>query len=315
MLGTRKIAPAPADHHVVKSTPIPVRAVYGLLAAGLIAHGFNAITGPGDWPFPGAITTYLYQALMVLGSLLAIASVVRRRRERLAWSAISLGLVLWTAGDIIWSAWIGKLDNPPYPSVSDFLYLASYGAIYAGVALLLRARVRPIRGAQWVDGMVGCLAISAVAAAALFPAFTGLTEGNPTEVAVNLSYPVCDLLLLSFVALALGLNRWRMDRSWVLLGLGQVMNVVGDVVYAYQDAAGTYVVGSWIDTMWPLGVACRSPPPSPPRRSACCSPASSPTSTPPRPCWPPPRWPSPACAAGCSSATTCACCTPAGANR
>jgi diguanylate cyclase (GGDEF)-like protein len=239
----------------VKSTPTPVRAVYALLAAGLMAHGFNAVTGPGDWPFPGAITTYLYHALMVLGSLLAIASVVRRRRERLAWSAISLGLVLWTAGDIVWSAWIGKLDNPPYPSVSDFLYLTSYAAIYAGVALLLRARVRPIRSSQWVDGMIGCLAISGVAAAALFPAFTGLTEGNPAEVAVNLAYPVCDLLLLSFVALALGLNRWRMDRSWILLGLGQVMNVVADVIYAYQDAAGTYVVGSWIDTMWPLGVA------------------------------------------------------------
>jgi len=239
----------------VKSTPTPVRAVYALLVAGLIAHGVNAVTGPGDWPFPGAITTYLYQALMVLGSLLAIASVVRRRRERLAWSAISLGLVLWTAGDIVWSAWIGKLANPPYPSVSDFLYLASYAAIYVGVALLLRARVRPIRSSQWVDGMIGCLAISGVAAAALFPAFTGLTDGNPAEVAVNLAYPVCDLLLLSFVALALGLNRWRMDRSWVLLGLGQLMNVVADVVYAYQDAAGTYVVGSWIDTMWPLGVA------------------------------------------------------------
>jgi two-component system, cell cycle response regulator len=239
----------------VKSTPKPVLAVYALLVAGLTVHGVNALTGPGDWPFPDAITTWLYLLLMVVGSLVAVASVVRRRRERLAWTAISAGLVLWTTGDALWSFWIGNMDNQPYPSVSDFLYIASYAAIYTGFILLLRARVRPVRGSQWVDGMVGCLAISDVAAAVLFPAFTGLTEGTTSQVAVNLAYPVCDLLLLSFVALALGLNRWRLDRSWVLLGVGQLMNVIADVIYAYQDASGTYVVGSWIDTMWPIGVA------------------------------------------------------------
>jgi two-component system, cell cycle response regulator len=239
----------------VKSTPKPVLAVYALLVAGLTVHGVNALTGPGDWPFPDAITTWLYLLLMVVGSLVAVASVVRRRRERLAWTAISAGLVLWTTGDALWSFWIGNMDNQPYPSVSDFLYIASYAAIYTGFILLLRARVRPVRGSQWVDGMVGCLAISGVAAAVLFPAFTGLTEGTTSQVAVNLAYPVCDLLLLSFVALALGLNRWRLDRSWVLLGVGQLMNVIADVIYAYQDASGTYVVGSWIDTMWPIGVA------------------------------------------------------------
>jgi diguanylate cyclase (GGDEF)-like protein len=239
----------------VKSTPKPVRVVYALLVAGLVVHGVNGITGPGDWPFPEAITIWLYLLLMVVASLLAVASVVRRRRERLAWIAISAGLVLWTAGDVVWNLWISKLSEEPYPSVADFLYIASYVPIYLGVILLLRARVRPVRGSQWVDGMIGCLAISALAAAALFPAFTGLTEGNATEVAVNLAYPVCDLLVLSFIVLALGLNRWRLDRSWVLLGIGQATNVVADVIYAYQQAAGTYVPGSLLDTVWPLGVA------------------------------------------------------------
>ncbi|HEY6596735.1 MAG TPA: GGDEF domain-containing protein, partial [Asanoa sp.] len=239
----------------MRSTPKTVRLVYALLCAGLVVHGVNGITGPGDWPFPEAITVWLYLLLMVIGSLLGVASVVRRRRERLAWTAITAGLVLWTAGDLVWNVWIAKLSEEPYPSVADFLYVGSYIPIYVGVVLLLRARVRPVRGSQWVDGMIGCLAISALAAAALFPAFTGLTEGNATEVAVNLAYPVCDLLVLSFIVLALGLTRWRLDSSWVLLGIGQATNVVADVIYAYQQAAGTYVSGSWLDTVWPLGVA------------------------------------------------------------
>jgi diguanylate cyclase (GGDEF)-like protein len=239
----------------VKSTPKAVRGVYALLVAGLVVHGVNGITGPGDWPFEEAITLWLYLLLMVIGCLLAVASIVRRRRERLAWTAISAGLILWTAGDLVWNFWISKLSEEPYPSVADYLYVGSYVPIYVGVILLLRARVRPVRRSQWVDGLIGCLAISGLAAAALFPAFTGVTDGNATEVAVNLAYPVCDLLVLSVIVLALGLNRWRLDSSWVLLGIGQATNVVADVIYAYQQAAGTYVPGSWLDTVWPLGVA------------------------------------------------------------
>jgi two-component system cell cycle response regulator len=234
-------------------TPKPVRLLFGLLAVGLLVHGANALTGPGDWPVPGAITTGAYFAVMTLASLLAVASLVRRRRERGAWTAITCGLIFWTAGDAAWQFWISKLDNQPYPSVSDFLYLGSYAAIFVGVVLLLRARVRPVRGSQWADGMVGCLAISALTAAVLFPTISGVTEGNPTQIAVNLAYPVCDLLLLSFVVLALALNRWRFDSSWVLLGAGQATNAVADIVYAYQQAAGTYIVGSWLDTVWMLG--------------------------------------------------------------
>ena len=53
--------------------------------------------------------------------------------------------------------------------------------------------------------------------------------------------------------MAFGLNRWRVDRSWLLLGLGQFANVVADSAFSYQSAVGTYVAGSWVDTLWPVG--------------------------------------------------------------
>ena len=37
---------------------------------------------------------------------------------------------------------------------------------------------------------------------------------------------MCDVLLLTLIVMAFGLNRWRVDRSWLLLGLGQFANVV-----------------------------------------------------------------------------------------
>jgi diguanylate cyclase (GGDEF)-like protein len=233
---------------------MPFRLVFALLALGVVVHGANALAGPGEWPFHGAITTWLYLGLLVGGGFVAVASVVRPRRERSAWVAICVALATWACADIVWSAWVGKLDNPPYPSVSDYLWLSSYVAMYVAIILLLRARVRPVRRSQWVDGAVGGLAIAALAAVVLVPTLSGLTEGTPAEVAVNVAYPVCDLLLLSLVVFALALNRWRLDASWVLLGLGLASNAVADVIYAYQDAAGTYVLGSLVDTAYPLSV-------------------------------------------------------------
>ena len=101
-----------------------------------------------------------------------------RRRERGAWALIGLGLLFWSGGDLVWTLWLSNLENPPYPSVADGLYLGSYVAIYAGLLVLLRARLRPIRPAQWLDGAVGGLAAAAVVAALVFPALAGHHRGR-----------------------------------------------------------------------------------------------------------------------------------------
>jgi diguanylate cyclase (GGDEF)-like protein len=231
-----------------------IRALFALVVLGLAVHAVNAFAGPGDWPFPDAISTWLYTLLMYMGGFLGLAGALRRRTERAAWASISAGLLLWATADTLLTLWIDKLPEPPYPSVADAVYLSSYAAVYIGFVLLLRSRVRPVRRAQWLDGTVGFLAVAALASAVALPAFTGLTEGHAAEVVVNLAYPLADLLMLSFVGLALGLSR-RLDRSLVLLVLGQMANVVADVAFAYQDAVGTYVAGSWVDTLWPLSAA------------------------------------------------------------
>ncbi len=235
-------------------TPKAVRSLFALLALGIAIHAVNALAGAGSAPLDGTIASWAYTIVEFGGSLVCLAAVARRRRERGAWALIGLGLLLWASGDLVWTLWLNNLDEPPYPSIADGLYLGSYACIYPGIVLLLRARVRPIPPAQWLDGMVGGLAAAAVVAALVFPALAGLTEGHALAVAINLAYPVCDVLQLTLVVLAFGLNRWRVDRSWLLLGIGQIANVIADSFYSYQDAVGTYVAGSWVDTLWPLGI-------------------------------------------------------------
>ncbi|MGZ8634874.1 MAG: HD domain-containing phosphohydrolase, partial [Solirubrobacteraceae bacterium] len=235
-------------------TPRIVRPAFVLLILGIAVHATHAIAGPGGAPVDQVIQSWVYTAVMWIGSALCLFAAATRRRERLPWALIGVGLLLWAGGDLVWTLWLNNLDNPPYPSVADGLYLGSYAAIYPGLLLLLRARVRPIRPAQWLDGAVGGLAAASVAAALVFPALAGITDGDTIDVAFNLAYPVCDVLQLTLIVMAFGLNRWRVDRSWLLLGLGQLANVVADGAFSYQEAAGTYVTGSWVDTLWPLGI-------------------------------------------------------------
>jgi diguanylate cyclase (GGDEF)-like protein len=234
-------------------TPKIVRPVFALLVLGLAVHAVHALIGPGDGPLDHVIASWVYTGVMWVGSAMCLLAAATRRRERGAWALIGLGLLLWSGGDLVWTLWLGDLENPPYPSVADGLYLGSYIAIYAGLLLLLRGRLRPIRASQWLDGAVGGLAAAAVVAALVFPALAGITEGDTIDVAFNLAYPVCDVLLLTLIVMAFGLNRWRVDRAWLLLGLGQFANVVADSAYSYQSAVGTYVAGSWVDTLWPVG--------------------------------------------------------------
>src|SRR5262249_40703996 len=158
-----------ADHGGVKSMPTPVRALFALGALGLIAETVNAFAGTGGAPFDGAAARWIYTLVMFGGSALCLLAVRRRTRERRAWAAIGIGVLLWAGGDLTWTLWLNNLDNPPYPSVADGLYLGSYIAIYAGILALLRQRVRPWRPAQWLDGAIGGLASAAAGGARAFP--------------------------------------------------------------------------------------------------------------------------------------------------
>ena len=243
--------------------------VLGLLTVGVAVHAAHALAGPHDPTTDAIFANWFYLALELGAVLLCAARAFVEPRERWAWAALALGMGLWAGGDLAWAVWLDGLSDPPFPSIADALYFASYAALYVGIVLLLRARVRPWSPQRWADGLIGGLTTAAIACALIFPAILHATAGSASAVAVTLAYPLLDLLLLCFVVIAMALNRWRRDRTWLLLGAGLVCMAVADCISTYQEATGSYRAGTILDSFWPLALVLIAAAAWQPVRAAC----------------------------------------------
>jgi two-component system cell cycle response regulator len=237
---------------MITSAPRLVRVAVYVLTAGLALH---VVHGPGgvDLGVPAVVfETWLYNGLLVGAALVCAARAVLVREERVAWALIAAGLIAWSAADVYYTAVLAKLDDPPYPSISDVGWLVFYPAVWIAVVVLMRRRIREFHASLWLDGIVAGLAMAACAAALVLPPILAMSlEGDATAVAVNLAYPAGDLLLIALLLGALALTGWRPDRSITLVGIGVLLSGVADISYLDAVAHGSYTAPAWAASLWP----------------------------------------------------------------
>lgn len=98
----------------------------------------------------------------------------------------------------------------------------------------------------------GLGAATLTAAFVLGPVLSTL-GGSFATVAVNLAYPIEDLLLVMFVVATLALLGWRVTTGSALLLAGFLRFGAADAAYLVQIAHDTYSSGRWVDAVWVLG--------------------------------------------------------------
>jgi two-component system cell cycle response regulator len=231
--------------------PAVVRLWQALLLAGLAVLGLHYVAHLSAGG-PRLYETWLYEGLELLAALGCLARAVLVRAERSAWFFIGAALLATTIGDILYDFWYG--GNPPFPSAADVAYLAFYPLLYVGIALLLRRRVSTFGASLWLDGLVAATAAGALASAVLVEVVVNSTHGSPLVVVTNLAYPLGDVLLLALIVFVFSVTRWQPGRAWTLIAAGLVLNTVGDAVYLYQTAVGSYAEGTFLDLVWPVSL-------------------------------------------------------------
>ena len=234
-----------------------VRAIWVLAGVGMAVYAVHLAAGIGSGPrgaefFDG----WLSSALVLVGGVSVLVRVALVREDRLAWSLIGLGALSWAGGDIYWWRVLSRLDVVPYPSAADAMYLAFYPLLYAGILLLLRARVRGFGAGEWLDGAAAALIVAAVGGSLVLPRILDETGGRGAlAVGTNLAYPLGDLLVLGLVVALAGLMGLRAGRPAALLAAGCLAFTLADGVYLREVATGGYAEGGLLDLFWPLGLA------------------------------------------------------------
>ena len=134
-----------------------VHVFVAVVAALALAHvaiayvGVNAGDGVVGSPLERFFTSWVHAALLIIASTAAWARVVARSDERGAWTAMAIAITAWTAGELHYTFVLEGLEEAPYPSLSDALWLltpvAAYGHARAADALAHpRSRRRALAG-------------------------------------------------------------------------------------------------------------------------------------------------------------------------
>jgi diguanylate cyclase (GGDEF)-like protein len=217
----------------------------------LAAYATVTLVPIGNEGVQDAFGRWVYDAVVLGAAGLVLFRALRTPDERLAWAALGTGMLLWALGQTYYSVVLYYASPAPFPSPSDALFLAFYPATYLALVLLLRSRSTRVDSFAWVDGLIGALAVAAVAAALIFPPVLDALEGSSLGVSVSLAYPGADLVLLGLVAGALTTSRWSAHGAWPLIAAALILFGAADVVYLSVAGQSTQAL-NLASVAWPL---------------------------------------------------------------
>ncbi|HJZ61593.1 MAG TPA: hypothetical protein VKD47_05460, partial [Miltoncostaeaceae bacterium] len=227
------------------------RAAWALAAFGIAVHALHVgigLFGPG---VDVLIDDWVYIALIGLAATLAVAAGLRRPEQRTACACLGAAIGVWFCGELVWQV----AGQPASPAPSDWLMLAYYPLAFAGLVLLVHPHLRIAPRLLWLDGAIAITASTAAGAAILLPWTVNETGGSIGLVAVNLAFPVADVLLIGFLAAAFAiLGAARAPRHLLVMAAALAVAAIADGTYLIQAARGTYLDGTLLDTLWPLAM-------------------------------------------------------------
>lgn len=231
-----------------------VLAIYAGMVVLLIAYIVSEIVRRDGQIWP-AIDGWGVAAFEIVASLLCIsrAAVAGDERRRLLPVVMGLGLLSWSLGDIVVAAHGGVA--PPSPGLDDAFYICFYPLTYVALMMLMRRQVRRFSVETWIDGGIAGLGAAALCAAFVFQGVLKAAGGSGASTAINLVYPLGDLMLLILVAGGSAVLPGRRRVPWLMLSVGYALNAVGDTFNLFGSGVGATHVGTAVNAVaWPTSI-------------------------------------------------------------
>ena len=220
-----------------------------LCLAALGVYSLEPVLGLGV-----AVEDWLNNSLVLAATAACLLRAALVAEERAAWLAFGLGLGAWAVGDLYFTLVEANLASPPAPAFSELCSLAFYPASYIGLFLLVRHRLREFPRSLWLDGLIGALAAAAAGAAVLLDPLIGHTGGSAAAGAIDLAYPLADILLLGFAIGLPALTGWRVRGPWLLIAGALTLIAVSDGLFLYSTLTEISIEGTVLDPLWPASL-------------------------------------------------------------
>ncbi len=229
---------SPSSLVVLVGTGLLIAAPY----TGLGSDRFHEFVGDLGPVLVGLVATI---AAWRVSSRSGVAPALRR-----AWQRLAVAFGCWWLGDLIWFVYEALLHQHPFPSPADAGYLAFYPcAAWALLSFPSGAR----RRSDWVKLGLDALTVLLCAAMGIWYLVVGPTvhdhPGQGLAMALNIAYPVGDLLLLFGVLMTLMRRTTAMDAAFRILVAGFGSLVLADVAFAHLSLSDAYD-GGWPDAFW-----------------------------------------------------------------
>ena len=228
------------------------RAIALVLAVG-VAYVVTQVVGPLR---PAAAYTSAATSAIVLGAVVAACGWRARHstRERRAWLALTVATGCWTVGGVYHLLAHGGGSTTAVPAGLDAAgYLLFYPAAFAGLVLLMRARLRTHATLPWLDGAIAGVGTASAAVALVAGLLAQRAGDDPAELLAKIGFPIGDLVLLALVAVMWGLRGGRGEHSWYLASGGVGVMAVADVLFTAFATQSDLAV-QVLRPMWGVGM-------------------------------------------------------------
>jgi diguanylate cyclase len=243
-------APLPGG---IQSAPRAVRTAFGVMAVLLLIY-VAFVVGRGPQAYSSLVDGWGVDSFELAAAILCLLRAARRDSGRPVALMLGFGMLSWIWGDVAVTVQTVNGVQPSNPNLADFCYLGFFPLTYIGLVLFLRREVNNLARPNWLDGAVAGMGAAALCAAFAFHGVVATAGGNPLGVAVNLAYPVGDVLLLALVVTGSALLSGRARVAWVLVAAGLALDVAGSTVNLFGALSVTHVGNTVNAAAWPASL-------------------------------------------------------------
>lgn len=209
------------------------------------------------WPVQVAAISNIVPSVVASCGFIAAIQNARRYGFRLKersydriWFGFTLGTLCWILAESSWAVYYFSGVAVPYPGIPDIFYLLAYVPLALSVLWYFRSFSGALNPMRKVFS-IGVIAFSVSLVVSVVIPIEFSTPKAPLTMFTDLAYPAADLILLSLTILSMAIFiGGSMGKWWIVLALAIILDIIGDELFLYQVAMGTYYNGGFDDLIY-----------------------------------------------------------------